>query len=134
MKRTTKEVKHNRFRLKDAIEGVRLLANQGQAFRGHDEFESYLNAGNFKQVRKSYERMASDNDRVILQNAPVNVKYISPSIQKQLLNILGNRVRQMIREEVGDAKFCILIDEAVDVAGKEQMSIVLRFVDLHGFI
>ena len=134
MKRTAKEVEHNRFRLKAAIEGVRLLANQGQAFRGHDEFESYLNAGNFKQVRKSYERMASDDDRVVLQNVPGNVKYISPSIQKQLLNILGNRVRQMIREEVGDAKFCILVDEAVDAAGKEQMSIVLRFVDRHGFI
>ncbi|KAL6225485.1 hypothetical protein ACLB2K_004335 [Fragaria x ananassa] len=53
VKRTAKELEHNRFRLKAAIEGVRLLANQGQAFRGHDESESSLNAGNFKQVRKS---------------------------------------------------------------------------------
>nr|XP_011468626.1 PREDICTED: zinc finger MYM-type protein 1-like [Fragaria vesca subsp. vesca] len=130
VKRTAKEVEHNRFRLKATIKGVRLLANQGQAFRGHDESESSLNDGNFKQVRKSYERMASDDDRVILQNSPRNAKYISLSIQKQLLNILGNRVRQMIREEVDDAKFCIL----VNVADKEQMFIILRFVDRHSFI
>nr|XP_004305536.2 PREDICTED: zinc finger MYM-type protein 1-like [Fragaria vesca subsp. vesca] len=134
VKRTTKEVEHNRFRLKAAIEAARLLANQGQAFRGHDESESSLNAGNFRQVRKSFERMASDDDRVVLENAPGNAKYTSPPVQKELLNILGNRVRQMIREEVGDAKFCILVDEAVDAAGKEQMSIVLRFVDRYGFI
>ena len=40
----------------------------------------------------------------------------------------------MIREEVGDAKFCILVDEAVDVSSREQMAIILRFVDCDGFI
>ncbi|XP_050375656.1 uncharacterized protein LOC126793237 [Argentina anserina] len=40
----------------------------------------------------------------------------------------------MICEELGDTKFCILVDEAVDAGGKEKMSIVLRFVDRQGFI
>ncbi|KAK9928234.1 hypothetical protein M0R45_025380 [Rubus argutus] len=72
-------------------------------------------------------------DKVVLQNTPGNAKYTSPIIQKQILNILGNKVRTKIREEVGDAKFCILVD-AVDVFGMEQMAIILRFVDCEGFI
>ncbi|KAK9929163.1 hypothetical protein M0R45_026269 [Rubus argutus] len=78
--------------------------------------------------------MAIEDDRVVLENAPGNAKYTSPGIQKQLLNILGNKVRNMIREEIGDAKFFILVDEAVDVASKEQMSIILRFVDCYGMV
>ena len=35
---------------------------------------------------------------------------------------------------MGDSKFCILVDEAIDVSHKEQMAIVLRFVDVHGVI
>ncbi|XP_050379601.1 uncharacterized protein LOC126796928 [Argentina anserina] len=134
VKQTAKEVEHNNFRLNATIESVRLLANQGQAFRGHDESESSRNAGNFQQVRKSYARMTNDDDKAILESGRGNAKYTCPIIQKQLLNILGNRVRQMIREEVGNAKFCILVDEAVDVSGKEQISIVLRFVDRCGLI
>ncbi|XP_057505606.1 uncharacterized protein LOC130788916 [Actinidia eriantha] len=43
-------------------------------------------------------------------------------------------MRNIIREEIGDAKFCILVDEAKDAANREQMAIVLRFVDVHGFL
>lgn len=35
---------------------------------------------------------------------------------------------------VGNDKFCILVDEAVDESHKEQMAIILRFVDYGGFI
>ena len=50
------------------------------------------------------------------------------------MNILANRVRTNIREEVGDAKFCILVDEAVDESNKEQMAIILRYVDSKRFV
>ena len=40
----------------------------------------------------------------------------------------------MIREEIGVAKFCIFVDEAHDESKKEQMTLILRFVDKDGFI
>jgi len=43
-------------------------------------------------------------------------------------------MRKKICEEVRDAKFCILVDEAKDTSNKEQMAIVLRFVDIQGFL
>ena len=45
-----------------------------------------------------------------------------------------NKVRKKICKEVRDAKFCILVDEAKDESNKEQMAIVLRFVDIQGFV
>ncbi|KAK3226191.1 hypothetical protein Dsin_006053 [Dipteronia sinensis] len=71
---------------------------------------------------------------ICLNNAPKNIKYTSPTIENELLTIFANQVRKKIREEVGDAKFSILIDEALDESNREQMAIILRFVDRDGFI
>ncbi|XP_073051207.1 uncharacterized protein [Primulina eburnea] len=40
----------------------------------------------------------------------------------------------MVREEVGDKYFCILVDEARDISKREQMAIILRFVNNHGIL
>ena len=61
-------------------------------------------------------------------------KYMSPTIQKEILHILASNVWNVIREKIGDAKFCILVDEARDESKREQMAIILRFVDKEGFI
>ena len=43
-------------------------------------------------------------------------------------------MKKAIREEIGDARFCILVDEAHDESMKEQMAVVLRYVDTDGFV
>ena len=62
-----------------------------------------------------------------------NSKYTSPDIQKEILSIYASKVRRHIREEIGDSKFSILVDETCDVAKREQMALVFRFVDKAGF-
>ncbi|XP_050387312.1 uncharacterized protein LOC126803567 [Argentina anserina] len=132
-KNSSQEITDNRLRLITSIESARLLAHQGCAFRGHDEAANSPNGGNFDAVVNSFGRVSLEVSRVT-KNAPGNAKYTAPSIQKKIVNILGNKVRKKIRDEVGVDKFCILVDEAVDVANREQMAIILRFVDCHGFI
>jgi hypothetical protein len=39
-----------------------------------------------------------------------------------------------IVEEIGGDVFCLLVDESADVSGKEQMAVVLRYVDKSGSI
>lgn len=92
------------------------------------------NPGNFLSMVKLIARLNVDVANVIMEKAPKNAIYTSPTIQKEVLHILANKVRKKIREKIGEAKFCILIDEARDVSHKEQMAIVLRFVDLDGFL
>ncbi|XP_050244292.1 uncharacterized protein LOC126692642 [Quercus robur] len=133
-KQTSKELENNRSRLKTSIECARWLAFQACAFRGHDESLDSKNRGNFIELIKFTSTFNDKVASVILENAPGNAKYTSPTIQKEILHILASNVRNANREEIGDAKFCILVDEARDESKREQMAIILRFVDKEGFI
>ncbi|XP_075481079.1 uncharacterized protein LOC142521774 [Primulina tabacum] len=128
------EKEKNRLRLNTSIVAIRWLALQGCAFRGNDESLSSSNRGNFLELVKAFAKMNIEIDEVVLENAPKNAQYIAPEIQKEILHIMANRVRQMVREEVGDKYFCILVDEARDISKREQMAIILRFVNNHGFL
>ena len=66
---------------------------------------------------------------VVLENAPGNAKYTSGEVQKEIVGILALEVQKAIREEIGNAKFCIMVDEARDESKKEQMAVVLRFAN-----
>ncbi|XP_057734118.1 uncharacterized protein LOC130949408 [Arachis stenosperma] len=133
-KQTSEEIEKNQIRLGASIDCIRWLTFQSCAYRGHDESQSSSNRGNFLEMLKF---LRSYNERVkknVLENAPKNVKYTSNDVQKEILYILATKVRNSIREDIGDAKFCIIVDEARDESKKEQMAIVLRFVTLDGFV
>jgi hypothetical protein len=68
------------------------------------------------------------------QRSPKSAKYTSHTIQKEILQIMAKKVRDKIREDNEDSKFCIIVDEAQDESKREQMVIVLRFIDKDGFI
>ncbi|XP_062147717.1 uncharacterized protein LOC133856675 [Alnus glutinosa] len=133
-KQTSQETENNRLRLKTSVDSVQWLAFQARAFRGHDERSDSKNQGNFIELIKLLATYNDDVSGLVLENAPKNAKYTSPKIQKEILHIIANKVRDVIRKEIGDAKFCILIDEAWDESKREQMAIILRFVDKDGFI
>jgi hypothetical protein len=119
--------------LKASIDVIRVFAFQGVAFRGRDEDVGSKNRENFLEILDS---TVSYNEKVfeVIAKAPKNVSYISPIIQKEILHIFSTKVKEAIRDKIGDAKFCILVDEAHDESMKEQMIIVLRFVDNDGFM
>ena len=68
--------------------------------------------GNFIESIKFTSTFNNKVASVVLENTPRNTKFSSPTIQKEILHILASNVRNAIREEIGDAKFCILVDEA----------------------
>ncbi|KAJ1260982.1 hypothetical protein BS78_10G273300 [Paspalum vaginatum] len=53
---------------------------------------------------------------------------------KQILDLIACNVQTAIRSEIGDAKFCMIVDESRDESRREQMALVVRFVDKGGFI
>ncbi|TYH50390.1 hypothetical protein ES332_D10G203400v1 [Gossypium tomentosum] len=116
-RQTTQQISANRLRLKTRC-----------AFRGHDESSGSKNCGNFLELLSLlalYDEKVED----ILKSAPKNASYTSSTIQKEILQIYANRVRNVIREEIGDRKFSIIMDEARDEPKKEQMTIILKFAD-----
>ncbi|XP_042432863.1 zinc finger MYM-type protein 1-like [Zingiber officinale] len=126
--------KKKRLCLRTSIVTIRWLALQGCAFRGNDESLSSSNRGNFLELVKAFAKLSTEIDEVALENAPKNAQYIALEIQKEILHIMANRVRKMVREEVSDKYFCILVDEAQDIFKREQMTIILRFVNNHGIL
>ncbi|XP_026439905.1 zinc finger MYM-type protein 1-like isoform X1 [Papaver somniferum] len=133
-KQSIEAVTRHRLRLKTTIDCLRWLARQQCDFRGHDESKGSRNRGNFIELIKYSASLNKDVNAVVLENATGNATYTSPKIQKEILNIISNRVRSKIREEIGNAKYCILVDESRDASKKEQMVIVLRYVDIDGYV
>ncbi|XP_076886941.1 uncharacterized protein LOC143536957 [Bidens hawaiensis] len=104
------------------------------AFRGHDESEESLYRGNFIEFLKVFGELSEEIGKVILGNAPGNNQMTSPSIQKELCNCFAEEVLKRIFEELNDDVFSILVDESRDISKKEQMAVVLRYVDKLGFV
>ncbi|XP_058193532.1 uncharacterized protein LOC131310496 [Rhododendron vialii] len=130
---TSKQIANNRLWLKASIDTVRLFAHQGIAFRGRDESASSMNRGNFLETL-NYGMSFSEKMVDLIKNAPKNATYTSPIIQKEILHVISTKVQKEIREEIGDAKFYLIVDEARDESMREQMAIVLRFVNKDGFV
>jgi nitrogen regulatory protein PII-like uncharacterized protein len=49
----------------------------------------------------------------------------SATIQKELAECCARAVTKVIKEEMNDCRFCILVDESRDISVKEQMAIVV---------
>ena len=130
---TTEQIANNWLQLKASIFIVQYLAFQAIAFRGRDESFSSLNRGNFFE---SLGIVTFWNEKVaeIIEKAPKNATYTSPRIQKEILHVFSVKVKKAFQEEIGDAKFCIMVDEARDESMKEQMAVVFRYVDAKGFV
>ena len=65
----------------------------------------------------------------VFKNALENNKLTAPSIQKDITNACAVVTANAISLELGDEVFSILVVEARDISNKEQMAVVLRFVD-----
>lgn len=105
-----------------------MLTSQGLTFRGNHGSHNSSNRGNFIEFIQAFGRCNIEIVNVFLNNAPRNAMYIASSIQKEILHIFANKVRKLIYKEVGNRKFYIIVDEAIDIANREQMTIILRYI------
>ncbi|XP_076926029.1 uncharacterized protein LOC143589060 [Bidens hawaiensis] len=126
--------KQYRIRLHASARLTKALLNGSLAFHGHDESEESLYRGNFIEFLKVFGELSEEIGKVILGNAPGNNQMTSPSIQKELCNCFAEEVLKRIFEELNDDVFSILVDESRDISKKEQMAVVLRYVDKLGFV
>ncbi|XP_060214793.1 uncharacterized protein LOC132641730 [Lycium barbarum] len=124
----------HKIRLKASIEVVRLLLNQGLAFRGHREDESSLNKGNFLEILSWYAKRCDKISDLLLKKAPKNNQLASHKIQKDIITACKLETIKAIMEDLNGDYFSLLVDESCDVSRKEQMAIVLRYVDRWGSV
>ncbi|KAH1208753.1 Zinc finger MYM-type protein 1 [Glycine max] len=98
------------------------------AFRGHDESSTSLNKGNFREM---VDWVKSQNEQVrdAFDRGGKNCKMTCGDIQKELATCCAHEVTKVIMEELGDRQFSVLIDESRDISVKEQMAVMLRFLN-----
>ncbi|XP_022680052.1 zinc finger MYM-type protein 1-like [Setaria italica] len=68
------------------------------------------------------------------ENAPGNNQMSSPMVQKDLARACAEETSELIKSEIGDRCFAVLVDEARDASIKEQMAVVVRFVNDKGSV
>ncbi|XP_039123284.1 zinc finger MYM-type protein 1-like [Dioscorea cayenensis subsp. rotundata] len=121
-----------RARVTAVLRVVRFLLLQGHAFRRHDESFSSTNSGNFLEMLNWYGTEVESVGRVINENAPENNQMTSLQIQKELVRACAEEATRVIIDEIGDNHFSILLDESRDKSIKEQMAVIVRFVNKQG--
>ncbi|CAN6697955.1 unnamed protein product [Malus baccata var. baccata] len=99
--------------LSGALDCTRWLLRQGLAFRGHDE-------------------SLKSSNRVVFENAPKNLKYTSSDIQKDLVRACAIETINAITKDIEGTFFSLLVDGSRDASNKEQMAMVLRYVNKKG--
>lgn len=129
-------IANNRAKLRSIVETVLLCGRQNISLRGH--LDSSLDVeknptaphGNFWAL---LDFRVSAGDTILrdhLAKASAHSKYTSPTIQNDIANILGDQIKQTILSRVRRAQFFSLIaDEVTDSSNREQLAIVLRYVD-----
>ena len=67
-------------------------------------------------------------------NAFQKLQMTSPIVQKKICCVIAIETSNAIIKDTDDSYFVILIDQSHDVATKEQMAIVVRYVDKNGHV
>ncbi|XP_021763673.1 uncharacterized protein LOC110728322 [Chenopodium quinoa] len=111
------------------IDGGFRKSNKPERFEKHvGGIKSAHNLAYEKFLLGQGEKVKEVGDHA-LENAPGNCQMTSPPIQKDIINCCAKETTKFIIEELGDDYFVILADESSDVSQKEQIALVLRFVN-----
>ena len=128
--RLKEQQERNRQILYRIIDVVVVLAKTGHPLRGHRESSDSQNRGLFLEIT----HLLSQYDPVLkehFQNSPRNATYVSNTIQNELIGALYQNMIEELKKKFQTATyFSIMMDEASDSGRKEQVSIVVRYVDM----
>ncbi|XP_063416002.1 zinc finger MYM-type protein 1-like [Mytilus trossulus] len=115
----------NRYGLMKIFEVILLCGRQNIPIRGHVEERS-----NFIAILHEIARNDDKLSDWLAFRAGSRTTYLSPEIQNEIINIVGQQVQDSIIDACREAKyFAIIADECTDVSTKEQLSLCVRFLD-----
>lgn len=123
----------NRKMLTSIVETIILIGRQDIACRGHRDSGEITpeipveNDGNFRALLRF--RMASGDENFKNHMQTSKLRYISPQIQNELIEICGYIiVKQIVANVNRSGCFSMLADETTDISGIEQFSLCVRYV------
>ena len=118
-----KEVALNRRNLSTIIEAVYYLANQGLAYRGHEENDVFKNNGNFLELLNF---ISKKDDELKKHLEKSNSKYICHKSQNGIIGLISGQLKKHIINSI-DYFYSIIIDETMDIGKIEQVAFCVRY-------
>ena len=126
------QMKRNREILKSLFKTIIFCGKNSIALRGPRD-DDPLNAslsGNFQALLGFRIDSGDQTLRHHLETAPRNATHICKTIQNEMITTVGAIIVNNLSQEIRDSKyFSILSDEAADISNKENLSVVIRFLD-----
>ena len=107
------------------------LASLSLAFRGHREEykDGICDGGNFLGL----VALLAEYDEVLSEVPARATKYLSATIQNELIDLLAKAVRSSLVKKINASPFwSIILDSTSDVSRVDQLSVVIRWVQIEG--
>lgn len=127
------EARHWKNVLERIISIVQYLSERNLAFRGNVDRLFQPHNGNFLglvELLAKYDNVLQEHIRRIKSNE-ISDHYLGKRIQNEIIELMGNAVLQKILEHVRKAKyFSIILDCTPDASHQEQMTVMIRIVNL----
>jgi hypothetical protein len=118
------KVQRNKAALISIVKTIVLCGRQNLPLRGHTDERSNFSA--LLEYRAECDELLHQH----LSSSPKNAMYVSHRIQNELISICGQQLLSSVLLECRRARFySLLIDETTDASVREQVSVVLLFID-----
>ena len=126
------QINENQEKIKSIVKTVIFCGQNNIPLRGKrdDNPDDSNLRGNFQALLEFHIDSGDVKLKEHLENAPRNATYCSKTIQNEIIETVGNYISSKIIAEVKQTRmFSIMADEAADISNKENLSLVLRYVD-----
>lgn len=115
---------------------VKSLSSRGLAMRGHDDKFGSTYSGNFVmslELIAEFDPFLKNHISEFGNNGKGTTLYLSFTVFEQFIEIMGEKVKKTIVNEIKNAKyFSIIVDSTPDISHTDQLAFIFRYVSNNG--